>query len=308
MKTLIVLSGLVLSLAAKTAFGAGILSEPLLYVDGAPAVQGSEFNLFIRPTTDYLNSYVVLDASLDGNAVSLEHPVKDMWVFHQSQFESLKHHALTFTVSLENAGQADQLTQALCEAGSQISNLQNQIAATTDPNQLAQLNALLAQKQALQTQLTTDLTNLKNAIGIQTYSFAVAPAPSGSTVFPSITAVAPNVGSLAGGTAISITGTNFVAGATVSVGGVAATNVVVASATSITATTAAFTTPGVQDVVVTLPLASGDVEQKQALLPAGFFVTNTRSEVHSLLASKHFSPLHGGPGFEHDHMCAGSRE
>lgn len=58
-------------------------------------------------------------------------------------------------------------------------------------------------------------------------------------IVPSVSAISPNSGTTLGGTAITITGANFAAGATVSVGGAAATNVVVASATSITAVTAA---------------------------------------------------------------------
>ena len=68
--------------------------------------------------------------------------------------------------------------------------------------------------------------------------------------FPTILTVSPNVGPDSGGTTITITGTNFHAGATVSVGGVAATGVTVNSSTSITATTPAGT-EGAADVVVT---------------------------------------------------------
>ena len=54
---------------------------------------------------------------------------------------------------------------------------------------------------------------------------------------PTVTGVSPSAGPLAGGTAITITGTNFLSGATVSVGGAAATSVVVVNATTITAVT-----------------------------------------------------------------------
>jgi len=72
---------------------------------------------------------------------------------------------------------------------------------------------------------------------------------------PTVTSVSPNSGSTAGGTAVTITGTNFAAGATVAFGGTAATNVVVVNSTTITATTPAgsagavtvtVTNPGVQ--------------------------------------------------------------
>ena len=62
-------------------------------------------------------------------------------------------------------------------------------------------------------------------------------SPAGAANAPTVTAVAPAQGAFTGGTAVTITGTGFVTGATVTFGGVAATGVAVASATSITATT-----------------------------------------------------------------------
>jgi hypothetical protein len=54
---------------------------------------------------------------------------------------------------------------------------------------------------------------------------------------PTVTSVSPSTGSTSGGTAVTITGTNFAAGATVTFGTAAASNVVVTSSTTITATT-----------------------------------------------------------------------
>ena len=73
---------------------------------------------------------------------------------------------------------------------------------------------------------------------------------------PTVTKVSPNSGPSNGGTAVTITGTNFVAGATVTFGGAAATNVTVVSNTSITATTPAHA-PGAVNVVVTDNNGSG---------------------------------------------------
>src|SRR5262249_57861434 len=69
---------------------------------------------------------------------------------------------------------------------------------------------------------------------------------------PTVTGVSPNSGSTAGGTAVTISGTNFVTGATVSIGGVAATNVNVVNSGSITATTPAHAA-GLVTVAVTNP-------------------------------------------------------
>jgi hypothetical protein len=67
---------------------------------------------------------------------------------------------------------------------------------------------------------------------------------------PTVTSVAPNTGPAGGGTTVTIAGTNFLAGATVSFGGTAATGATVVSTTSITATTAARAA-GTVNVVVT---------------------------------------------------------
>src|SRR5216684_963955 len=83
---------------------------------------------------------------------------------------------------------------------------------------------------------------------MQMVAFKAASSPSA----PTVTSVSPSSGAVAGGTAVTITGTNFVTGATVTFGGTGATNVVVVSATQITATTAAHAA-GAVNVVVTNP-------------------------------------------------------
>ena len=69
---------------------------------------------------------------------------------------------------------------------------------------------------------------------------------------PTLTSVSPTSGPTTGGTTITLTGTNFVSGATVRVGGVAATSVVFSSATRVTARTPAGTA-GARDVQITNP-------------------------------------------------------
>ncbi len=86
--------------------------------------------------------------------------------------------------------------------------------------------------------------NLPNAF---TY---VAPAPT-------VTSVAPASGPIAGGTAITITGTNFAAGAAVTLGGAAATGVTVVTSTTITATTPAHAAGAVTVTVTNADTQSG---------------------------------------------------
>ncbi|MBI4553395.1 MAG: fibronectin type III domain-containing protein [Candidatus Latescibacteria bacterium] len=88
----------------------------------------------------------------------------------------------------------------------------------------------------------------------------VAPPPPPA---PLITAIIPNSGPTTGGTPVMITGQNFKAGATVTIGGAAATTVTVVSADTITALTPPGTA-GERDVVVTNP------DSQSAQLKKGF--------------------------------------
>ena len=90
-----------------------------------------------------------------------------------------------------------------------------------------------------------------------------------------VTTVAPVSGSIAGGTAVTISGTNFVAGATVSFGGTAATNINVVSSTSITATTPAHAA-GPVAVAVTNP------DGASATLANGYTYTTAAIGTYSL--------------------------
>lgn len=78
-------------------------------------------------------------------------------------------------------------------------------------------------------------------VGAKIYAGCVAPV---------VNSVTPNTGSTAGGTAVTISGANFFNPSTVTFGGVAATNVIVVNATTITATTPA-NAAGAVNVVVT---------------------------------------------------------
>jgi hypothetical protein len=73
---------------------------------------------------------------------------------------------------------------------------------------------------------------------------------------PTISRLYPRSGAAAGGTAVTILGTNFKPGATVRFGGAPATGVVVAGETEITVVSPALTPGGLHDVVVTNPDAS----------------------------------------------------
>nr|WP_269330170.1 IPT/TIG domain-containing protein [Kineosporia babensis] len=69
---------------------------------------------------------------------------------------------------------------------------------------------------------------------------------------PTVTGVSPNVGPIAGGTSITVTGTNFTGATGVTIGGTAATGVTVSSDTQLVITSPAHAA-GLVDVIVTAP-------------------------------------------------------
>ncbi|MHB8799707.1 MAG: IPT/TIG domain-containing protein [Thermoanaerobaculia bacterium] len=108
------------------------------------------------------------------------------------------------------------------------------------------------------------------AVSIQNPGGIAGSLPNGFTYIDSLTllGVSPKSGPAGGGTAITLTGTGFLAGAGVTVRGVAAGSVVVASSGTITANTPAGAI-GPADVVVTNPGGA------TATLPGGFVYTAT---------------------------------
>ena len=89
---------------------------------------------------------------------------------------------------------------------------------------------------------------------------------------PSVTSVSPNSGPTGGGTAVSISGSNFLAGASVSFGGTAAGSVTVVNSSTITATTPAHAA-GAVSVVVT------NSDGQSGTLASGFTYTSTSGSI-----------------------------
>ncbi|MGY3908173.1 Ig-like domain-containing protein, partial [Aeromonas bestiarum] len=91
------------------------------------------------------------------------------------------------------------------------------------------------------------LNDGNNDGGVATYNLLVT-----SSAVPTLTSAAPNSGSTAGATSVTLTGTNLTGATAVSFGGTAATGYTVNNATTITATTPAHAA-GAVNVVVTTP-------------------------------------------------------
>jgi len=112
------------------------------------------------------------------------------------------------------------------------------------------------------TQPTDPSAQLFVAQNIFTSNIVLIPVVSPTNAgIPTVTAINPATGPAAGGTAVTITGTNFASGATVTFGTVAATSITVVNNTTITCNSPAGT--GTVAVTVSVSGQSGS-------LPSGF--------------------------------------
>jgi len=110
-------------------------------------------------------------------------------------------------------------------------------------------------------------TYLNSSPGALRNDATILPKSGGPAAAPTVSSIAPVSGTTAGGTSVTITGTGFVSGTTVTLGGAAATAVTVVSATSITATTPAHAA-GAVNVTVTNP------DGQSGTLNSGFTYTS----------------------------------
>lgn len=108
------------------------------------------------------------------------------------------------------------------------------------------------------------------------------PGPVPTPLTPSVVSVSPNSGTTLGGTAITVTGANFAAGVQVTVGGAAATNVVVTSSTTLTAMTSTRSA-GTVEITVTLDGRSGSLPAAFTYIAPGQ-VTNQPPVIQSITA------------------------
>lgn len=83
------------------------------------------------------------------------------------------------------------------------------------------------------------------------FTSAAARVLGTSIVNPTVSSISPSIGDVLGGTSVTITGTGFVSGASVTIGGTSATSVTVVNSTTITCTTGARSAGTALDVVVT---------------------------------------------------------
>ena len=106
---------------------------------------------------------------------------------------------------------------------------------------------------------------------------APPPTTGGGTV--TVTSVTPNTGTVTGGTSVTVAGSGFAVGPTVSFGGTVASTVAVTSTTSLTATVPAHAAGAVTVSVVNAGGASGSLANGYTYIPEPTQLTDTNWQV-----------------------------
>ncbi len=117
-----------------------------------------------------------------------------------------------------------------------------------------------------------------NNNGVPSVAPFVLLSGSASNPAPTVSSISPTSGTTSGGTSVTITGTGFLAGATVKIGGTSATGITVSSSTSIKATTPSHSS-GTASVAVT------NSDGQSGTLSNGYTYTNPAPNVTSISPS-----------------------
>lgn len=231
--------------------------------------QGDSITIYAQNETGFLDQEIMMQGQLDNAPVVLEKPAEELWIFDGGSFSEIRSHEFKSILTMQNKEEASLIKAGIQQLEDEITVINDEIANETDPERIAELEAIRDEKIAVKAELTQALVDLVKPLGEQIYEFFVHQAPANRPGFPKIAAVSPNVGEIGGGTVVTITGENFGSSPVLKVGGVAITPSA-SSETSITATMPAWATEGPKTVEVRSIMGEA---VKNAIRTNGFFVT-----------------------------------
>lgn len=245
-------------------------AAPLVkFIFSGSGKQGEPFSIFLQQVSDYTGANTLLDAKIDGNDVTLEHPDADLWIYRSSGYTEIRSHEVTVNVSIEDTSQASVIRSAIKQLDREIDALQVKIDRENDPVKKAALIAQRDEKISIRSQLTAALAALKTPIGVDTFSFSISEADPENEGFAKITGITPAFGYLGGGATVTLAGTHLPSeNFHVLIGGEEATATAV-SAEEMTFVTPAFGSLGVKDIELRVT-EGGNV--KNTFLKNAYFV------------------------------------
>ena len=246
-----------------------------IHAEKSPLKVGEAQTLFVQANIGFTKNEVVLESFLDDVRVEMNQTAPSLWILSMNAFTEVKSHLVEFRIFVRNSQEAERIRGAMQKLSIDIVDLNTKIDLEQDE---AKRNALIAIRDSKQTaydRLETDLSNLKVLFKSETHGFGVEADPNNAE-FPRIVDVQPNVGALAGGTVVQITGTNFPAsmiGTALPIVKFGGQNASVASVSgdTISVVTPAFANQGPVDLEISF---ASPTAPKNAIKQNAFFVTS----------------------------------
>ena len=233
--------------------------------------QGEAITVFLQPTTMLSKTEYVFEASVENLNVNFIKTGEQLWSAQIRPFHEIKNYTLSVDIFVQSATEAQRIRIARNTLINEIKDIVKKLETETNPEKITRLETDRDLKQSLADQLLVDLGQLKKSYRTESVDFKISPNPENSD-YPTLTAVNPAVVTLGQRTVVTITGSGFVNGAIVKMGGQNGT-IQSMTPTEMTVLAPNFSTSGAKDIEIIIPAAS-PVPRKNAYLSGQFFATS----------------------------------
>ena len=233
--------------------------------------QGEAITVFLQPTTMLSKTEYVFQASVENLNVNFIKTGEQLWTAQIRPFHEVKTHTLSVDIFVQSATEAQRIRSARNILINEIKEIVKKLETETNPEKITRLETDRDLKQSLADQLFVDLGNLKKSYRAESVEFKISPNFENSN-YPTLTTVTPSVVTLGQRTVVTMTGTGFVSGAIVKIGGQNAT-IQSMTPTEMTVLAPNFSEAGSKDIELIIPAASPD-PRKNTYLSGKFFATS----------------------------------
>lgn len=221
---------------------------------------------FVQENSGLTKNEALLSATYNGQILPILKTGEALWMVDLGTPTKVLDNLLEIRISTRNVEEAKRLTAALDRVNLEILALVEQMAGETNPDKLAALQALHAERVSVKVRLEAEIAALTIYLKTEHLAFRVEPDAQNNN-FPFLTRLNPGVGLASGGETTRLIGRNFPLNPTVKIGGLPAT-VVSSSDTEVRVIQPALTGFGARDVEINFADAN-----KNAFLKAGYFLT-----------------------------------
>jgi IPT/TIG domain. len=173
--------------------------------------QGEKVTLFIELSTDFQSNRTVssfVDVLLNNNKVKVKKQSGRLWITEPVSLHQIGAHDFNLSLLIEDSIVSERTRASILELSTAIEALELQIPREQDLAKKADMIASLNLKLTQKSDLEVILSNLKQVVS-QKVSRVTVQKNIFSPTYPNITSSTPEVGSIAGGEVLTVSGNNL---------------------------------------------------------------------------------------------------